>query len=93
MLMANTLGKAKQGRNKPDFMNQHKEAIPRLVGKLIDEADIILEVLDSRFIEKTRNAEIEQKVKAQGKKLCALRQSRFHPYGANLVFGGLRYGI
>ncbi len=67
--MANTLGRAKSGRNKPDFMNKHREAIPLMINKIIDEADIILEILDSRFIEKTRNVEIEQRVKKQGKKL------------------------
>ena len=65
--MANRLGKAKEGRNKPDFINTHKSSIPTLVDQVINEADIIFEVLDSRFLEKTRNAEIEKRVKKLGK--------------------------
>ena len=67
--MANPLGKAKKGRNKPDFTNKHKQTIPFIMEKIITEADIILEILDSRFIEKTRNLEIEKSVKELGKKI------------------------
>jgi len=38
-----------------------------IVNNVIHEADIILEVLDARFPEETRNREIEDKVKAAGK--------------------------
>lgn len=38
-----------------------------IVNDVIREADIILEVLDARFPEETRNREIEDKVKAAGK--------------------------
>lgn len=41
----------------------------QIVNKVIDEADIILEVLDARMIEETRNKEIEDKVIAAGKVL------------------------
>jgi len=67
--MANPLGKMKAGRNKPDYTNKHKSSVPTLVDNVINEADIILEILDARFIEKTRNIEIENKVKALGKTL------------------------
>ena len=40
-----------------------------LVNKVIDEADILILVLDARMVEATRNDEIEQKVKAAGKPL------------------------
>lgn len=40
-----------------------------VVNKIIWQADIILEVLDGRMVEQTRNAEIEDKVKALGKPL------------------------
>ena len=65
--MANPLGKAKEGRNKPDHTNKHKTSVPALIDQVINEADVILEILDARFIEKTRNIEIEQKVKNAGK--------------------------
>ena len=67
--MANPLGKMKAGRNKPDYTNKHKSSVPTLVDNVIKEADIILEILDARFMEKTRNIEIENKAKALGKTL------------------------
>ena len=39
------------------------------VNKIIKEADIIIEVLDARMVEKSRNIEIEEKVERAGKKL------------------------
>ena len=65
--MANPLGKAKEGRNKPDYTNKHKSSVPSLIDQVINEADVVLEILDARFIETTRNAEIENKVKSLGK--------------------------
>lgn len=41
----------------------------KIVNDVIKESDIILEVLDSRFIEGTRNKEIEDKVKSENKQL------------------------
>lgn len=40
-----------------------------VVKRIIHEANIVVEVLDARFPEETRNLEIEQKVRAQGKKI------------------------
>ena len=39
------------------------------VNEVLREADIIIEVLDARFIEETRNREIEYKVHSSGKKI------------------------
>ncbi len=39
------------------------------VYKVINESDIILEVLDARFVELTRNKKIEQKIKNSNKKI------------------------
>ncbi len=39
------------------------------VNKVIEQADIIVEVLDARYIEGTRNQELEDKAKAAGKKV------------------------
>ena len=41
----------------------------RHVNKVLKEADMIIEVLDARLIEETRNPEIERKVKNLGKRL------------------------
>lgn len=52
-----------------DTSNAHKEAFPKIVGELVDKCEIILEILDSRFIEETRNPEIEKLILAKGKRL------------------------
>ena len=39
----------------------------RIVNKVITQGDILLLILDARFPEMTRNKEIEQKIKYQGK--------------------------
>lgn len=41
----------------------------KIVNKIIHDADIILEVLDARFINETRNQEIDAKIKRKGKDL------------------------
>ena len=46
-----------------------KKGFSAQIGKLVDESDIIIEVLDARFPEKTRNKEIENKIEKQGKKI------------------------
>jgi ribosome biogenesis GTPase A len=40
-----------------------------IVNKIIDDSDIIIEVIDARFPEDTRNKEIEDKIKKKKKKL------------------------
>lgn len=67
--MANQIGKAKEGRGKSETTNRHSIPVSSIINSIIHEADIILEILDARFIEKTRNIEIEKKVKKSGKKL------------------------
>ena len=42
---------------------------PILTEKIIDMSDIILEILDSRFINETRNFEIEKKIIKKDKKI------------------------
>ncbi|MEK6905478.1 MAG: hypothetical protein AABX24_03685, partial [Nanoarchaeota archaeon] len=39
------------------------------VNQVLREAEIIIEVLDARFIQETRNKEIEYKVRSSGKKI------------------------
>jgi ribosome biogenesis GTPase A len=41
----------------------------KIVNKVIDESDVILEVLDARLVDETRNVEIENKIKYKNKKI------------------------
>ena len=41
----------------------------RIVNDVIQQSDVLLEILDSRVPDMTRNIEVEQKVKYAGKKL------------------------
>ncbi|MDP2672564.1 MAG: GTPase [Nanoarchaeota archaeon] len=50
-------------------MRKQRGKYPMLILKIIQDSDIILEVLDARFIEETRNPEIEEQIKEQNKKL------------------------
>jgi len=60
---------ARRKKSKPESHNQHRIEYPDVVKKVIFEADIILEVLDSRFWKETRNFEIEKDIRKKGKKL------------------------
>lgn len=50
-------------------IRKQKIEYPKVVEKLINQSDIILQILDARFIEETRNVDIEDDIKSQGKKL------------------------
>ena len=47
----------------------HRKPIPGLVREIIRISDIVLEVLDARFIEETRNRELERLILESGKKI------------------------
>jgi len=49
--------------------NVHKEEFPDIARKVIETSDIILEIIDSRFIKESRNPEIEDFIRKTGKKL------------------------
>ena len=49
--------------------NRHRIPIPKMVGEIIRISDIVLEVLDARFIEETRNPGIERLIAENGKKI------------------------
>lgn len=49
--------------------NVHKEEFPDIVKKVIESSDLILEIIDSRFVKDSRNREIENFIKQKGKKL------------------------
>ncbi len=50
-------------------MRKQRGKYPLLIQKIIQDSDIILEILDARFPEETRNPEIERQIKQQNKKL------------------------
>lgn len=50
-------------------IKKQRKKIPDIVEEVINKSDIILEVLDARFIEKTRNRTIEKKIKKMKKKI------------------------
>jgi hypothetical protein len=50
-------------------MRKQRKPVPAIVKEIIGISDIVLEILDARFIEKTRNRDIEDFVHELGKKL------------------------
>lgn len=52
---------------KTENIRKQKQKYPKVVEKLIDSSDMILEVLDARFLKETRNIELENKIKDSGK--------------------------
>lgn len=58
------------GKNIPaDQTNKHRKPHEILAKELIRISDIIIEVLDARFIEESRNIELENEIKNKGKKI------------------------
>lgn len=52
-----------------NITNIHKKAFSIIVRDVIRISDIVLEILDARYIEQTRIPELEEEIKAAGKKL------------------------
>jgi len=50
-------------------IRKQKKKYPLIAQKVIEMSDIILEILDSRFPEKTKNSEIEREIKKQNKRI------------------------
>lgn len=50
-------------------IKKQRQKYPDIMRKVIEISDIVLEVLDARFIEETRNIEIEELIDKKGKKL------------------------
>ncbi len=52
-----------------DNIRKQRTPFPKMVRKVVEISDIILEVLDARFIDETRNLELEKFIRKEGKKL------------------------
>lgn len=52
-----------------NITNEHRKAFSLIVREVIAVSDIVLEILDARFIDQTRIPELENEIKAAGKKL------------------------
>ena len=50
-------------KKKSERTSKHRVEFSEIVGRVIDEADVIIEVLDARFVDGTRNKILEQEVK------------------------------
>jgi ribosome biogenesis GTPase A len=50
-------------------MGKQKEKYPLLAEKIVQMSDVVLEVLDSRFINETRNSEIEELIEKANKQI------------------------
>jgi ribosome biogenesis GTPase A len=68
-MTGNTFGKAKPQRGKSNTTNKHRQSVAAIIKNLVLNSDIILEVLDARFIDKTRHKEIEKKILQLGKRI------------------------
>ena len=65
MVTKRQIRSAKQLKN----IRKQRSKYPLLLKKIIDDSDIILEVLDARFVKEMQNKEIEKLVKSKGKKI------------------------
>jgi len=65
----NFSSKFTQKFRKSPMTNKHSVSFTQMAQDVIDQSDVVLEVIDARFIDKTRNAELENKVIKKGKKL------------------------
>jgi len=50
-------------------IKKQKAKYPKLVKDIVKKSDIILEILDARFVDDTRNTELEKEIKNQDKKI------------------------
>ncbi len=47
--------------------NRHRTAFPKIVNDVVNASDIVLEILDARFLDKTRGIELEEYIKEKNK--------------------------
>jgi hypothetical protein len=50
-------------------LKKQRQKYPDVLLKVVETSDIILEVLDARFFQEMRNAEIEKMITSKGKKI------------------------
>ena len=50
-------------------IRKQRQKYPSIAEKILEDSDIILEILDARFIEDTRNLELEEEIKKKNKQL------------------------
>ena len=66
-------------RDPANYLKQRKK-YPALLQKILDQSEIILEVLDARFVEDTRNKDIEEEIIKRGKKIIyVINKSDLNP--------------
>ena len=54
---------------KIDNIKKQRKTYPKIVDEIIKISDLILEVLDARFPEETRNKELEEQIEKKGKRI------------------------
>jgi hypothetical protein len=54
---------------KTQNMRKQRGKYPSIAKKIIEDSDIILEILDARFIQETRNAAFEEEIKKRNKRI------------------------
>ncbi|MBT4376100.1 hypothetical protein HOD29_01880 [archaeon] len=52
-----------------DKVRKQKQKYPDIVAKIVAVSDIVLEILDARFVDETRNKNLEKEIEKQGKKI------------------------
>jgi len=73
-----------RARDSPKNRKQ-RQKYPDLLHKVLDQSQIILEVLDARFIEETRNDELEREIIEKNKKIIyVINKSDLNPKPGNL---------
>jgi len=72
-------------------IRKQKPKFPRIVERVIEDSDILLEVLDSRFVKDTRNEEIEKFIEEKGKKIIyVLNKSDLVKKIESIITNGLK---
>src|SRR3989338_2107047 len=57
---------------KIDAHNKHRQPFPALAKEVIRISDVILYILDARFVEETRNRDLERYMKEDGKDVITI---------------------
>ncbi len=64
----------------PQNAKKQRQNYPNLLKKVIEQSQIILEIIDARFIEETRNKEVEREIMEKNKKIIyVINKSDLNP--------------